>query len=111
MGLTCTTPKEAYEMGFIGQLVKTEGLSWEEGHPLLKDTDGQVLYQHALKHIDHYASLPWQARADAKSKLVAPIRAHMNEKGLDEVVRSITGDEFQKTANGILKALADRKKK
>jgi hypothetical protein len=55
-------------------------------------------------------SAPTIARTDTKRKLVSNVVESMTEEGLEDVLDSICGDEFQSTAAGILKALEERKK-
>jgi enoyl-CoA hydratase len=82
---TMYKPNECLEIGYVDKIV-----------------DELVIFDEARKEIDSYLALPSQARFDAKLKSVQNVLDHIGPVGLQEVVESISGVEFQTTVKAIL---------
>jgi enoyl-CoA hydratase/carnithine racemase len=82
-------PEECMNLGFVDEI-----------NPLSE------MQESGKNYIMEVSSLPWEARLDAKMKIVKNIVAEMNEDGLNGIVDSISGNEFQGVAKHILKSLS-----
>ncbi|KAJ3268939.1 dodecenoyl-CoA isomerase [Terramyces sp. JEL0728] len=84
---------EALEIGYVDHIVPEE-----------------QLISKAEEIIKVYTKLPWNARLDAKLKSVETVTNEINPEGLEAVVESISGDEFQAVVKGLLKSLKNKNK-
>ncbi|KAI8916376.1 ClpP/crotonase-like domain-containing protein [Gorgonomyces haynaldii] len=109
LGSQTLDPAQALKLGWIDETIVTKNRTDECPVPEWQDDVSKVLYGEALKHLEHYTSLPPIAQADVKRKANQSILDHITSQGLDEVVESIAGDEFQSTCNAILERLSKRK--
>jgi enoyl-CoA hydratase/carnithine racemase len=90
---TLFKPSDCLRIGYVDRLVSEENA--------LKAAEDEIL---AIN------KLPPKAWLDAKLKSVENVVQEINPKGLEGVVESISGQEFQKIVKGILASLKNKKK-
>jgi enoyl-CoA hydratase/carnithine racemase len=85
---TMFKPEECLEIGYVDRIV-----------------EDSVIFEEARKELESYQKLPWEARKDAKGKSIQNVLSDIHPEGLQGVVESISGNEFQTTVKGILASL------
>jgi enoyl-CoA hydratase/carnithine racemase len=95
LGKAIKDPKECLELGFLHQVVYKEEKAWQVLELQLKD----------------YLKQPSLARRNTKRRNRSGVLKEFSSEALEEVLESVTGQEFQATAKTILEQLQSQKKK